>query len=163
MHFFHSPNPNASVLQVFANADIAILDQNLEYASVTVLGTDIIAALVADGFKGLLCIRSANGAEEDVQQYLQSGAHCFLDKAMSPKATVQTIVAAYVHHHGLPPSRSKDLLQAGPSQGTRSQSRLSQCHMFQDEEVPCITPPPGLRGEAWGPIAPVPGATHDRA
>ena len=80
---------------VAAGADVAILDQNLEFESQTVLGSDLVSELIANGYPGLLCIRSANGSESDQALYRASGAHCFLDKGLAPAEMVQRVTSAY--------------------------------------------------------------------
>ena len=80
---------------VAAGADVAILDQNLVFESQTVLGSDLVRELIADGYPGLLCIRSANGSESDQALYRASGAHCFLDKDLPPAETVRRLTSAY--------------------------------------------------------------------
>ena len=76
-------------------ADIAVLDQNLEYEGETVLGTTIMGELLAAGFQGLLCIRSANTSPPDVDLYERSGAHCVIDKTVPARKMIQQIVTKY--------------------------------------------------------------------
>ena len=80
---------------VAAGADVAILDQNLEFESQTVLGSDLVRELIANGYLGLLCIRSANDSESDQALYRASGAHCFLDKGLAPAEMVRQVTSAY--------------------------------------------------------------------
>ena len=80
---------------VAAGADVAILDQNLDFESQTVLGSDLVRELIANRYPGLLCIRSANGSESDQALYRASGAHCFLDKGLAPAEMVQRVTSAY--------------------------------------------------------------------
>eukprot|EP00667_Euglena_gracilis_P007068 EG_transcript_7130 len=56
------------------NADVVILDQHLVYGRATYHGTDLARRLLAQGFAGLICIRSGDDTEEDQQRYLASGA-----------------------------------------------------------------------------------------
>ena len=80
-----------------ANADIAILDQHLEYGGETnILGTDLVAQLVEGEFQGLICMRSANVAKHDRTKYAQAGAHCTFGKDVLMKQMVQEMKAAYV-------------------------------------------------------------------
>ena len=85
------------VSEVLAGAHIAILDQHLEYGgNNNVLGTDIARRLVAQGYSGLMCIRSANMASEDQEQYAEAGAHCWFGKDMIMKDMVKALKAAYL-------------------------------------------------------------------
>ena len=81
-----------------AVADIAILDQNMDFGCEIVYGTTLVQGLLNAGFQGLLCIRSANATASDAAGYRLSGAHCVLDKAMAPKEMVAQISDAYVAH-----------------------------------------------------------------
>ena len=76
-------------------ADIALIDQNLEYADKTYLGTDLVEQLVEQGFKGLLCIRSANSSDADEQMYRQKGAHCVLGKDLRGSEMVEGLARAW--------------------------------------------------------------------
>ena len=81
--------------------DIAILDQNLEFgAKDNVTGTDIIAQLLHKKFKGLICVRSGNAADEDIALYRGSGAHCVFGKDVSVREMVEDLKVAYVQHTG---------------------------------------------------------------
>eukprot|EP00668_Euglena_longa_P043232 GGOE01057355.1.p1 GENE.GGOE01057355.1~~GGOE01057355.1.p1 ORF type:complete len:680 (-),score=145.73 GGOE01057355.1:139-2148(-) len=62
-----------------AEADIVILDQNLQYSHLH-LGSDIARRLVQSGFSGFICLRSANDSVEDRELYMSSGAHCCFGK-----------------------------------------------------------------------------------
>ena len=85
------------VSEVLAGAHIAILDQHLEYGGDSnVLGTDIARRLVAQGYSGLMCIRSANMASVDQEHYAQAGAHCWFGKDMIMKEMVKALKAAYL-------------------------------------------------------------------
>ena len=89
------------VRAALADADIAILDQHLEYgADANVLGTDIIRELKAKGFRGLCCVRSGNVAPEDLQLCADAGADCAFGKEMPMRQMVQELKAAYVAHTG---------------------------------------------------------------
>ena len=76
-------------------ADIAILDQNIDLEGAEYKGTDLVAELLARGFRGLLCIRSANTSEAEVQRYLQSGAHCVLGKELRRSEMLEQLTLAY--------------------------------------------------------------------
>ena len=63
---------NLFVKAAASSAHIAILDQHLEYGGESnILGSDLMRALVATGFRGLLCMRSGNVAAEDQQLYFE--------------------------------------------------------------------------------------------
>ena len=76
-------------------ADIVITDENLVYASGTYLGSDLLAQFVEQGFRGLLCTRSANCSAEDVDKYHSKGAHCVLMKDMSGREMMESIAHSY--------------------------------------------------------------------
>eukprot|EP00667_Euglena_gracilis_P003334 EG_transcript_3343 len=89
-----------------AAADVAILDrrrrslrwpaQHLDWPCGSVgLGTDLVRLLLQAGFRGLICIRSANMSEEDTHQYFAAGAHCVLDKLLSRSQTTATLATQY--------------------------------------------------------------------
>eukprot|EP00670_Eutreptiella_braarudii_P010244 CAMPEP_0174315012 /NCGR_PEP_ID=MMETSP0810-20121108/6004_1 /TAXON_ID=73025 ORGANISM="Eutreptiella gymnastica-like, Strain CCMP1594" /NCGR_SAMPLE_ID=MMETSP0810 /ASSEMBLY_ACC=CAM_ASM_000659 /LENGTH=704 /DNA_ID=CAMNT_0015424259 /DNA_START=55 /DNA_END=2169 /DNA_ORIENTATION=+ len=80
------------------DADIVILDQHLEYGGeANILGTDLVAELVAKRFTGLICMRSANVADEDVRAYWAAGAHCVFGKDMLMKDMIQQMKREYLH------------------------------------------------------------------
>ena len=121
---------------VSAGADVAILDQNLQFESQTLLGSDLVRELIADGYLGLLCIRSANGSECDQALYRSSGAHCFLDKILTPAEMVRCITSAYRSHTAAhqrrtseaPTSASTERTQeevAGPSHEQQDRYKVS--------------------------------------
>ena len=76
-------------------ADIVILDQHLVYPKASYTGTGLMEQLVARGFQGLICTRSANSSEAEVEMYTRSGAKCILHKDMSGPEMVRTIAEAY--------------------------------------------------------------------
>jgi hypothetical protein len=76
-------------------ADIVIMDENLVYASGTYLGSDLLVQFVEQGFRGLLCTRSANCSAEDVDKYHSKGAHCVLMKDMSGWEMMKSIAHSY--------------------------------------------------------------------
>ena len=88
------------VAAALADGDIVVCDQNLEYEGGAVLGTDLVHRLVADGFRGLLCIHSANDAKEDVAHYLASGAHVTVGKGTPPKEMVKALKQGFLTHVG---------------------------------------------------------------
>eukprot|EP00667_Euglena_gracilis_P005029 EG_transcript_5060 len=82
--------------QTLLGADIAILDQHLDWPSGTpFLGTDLVRMLLGAGFRGLICIRSANVSEWDTRNYFAAGAHCVLDKLLDRAQMVATLTTQY--------------------------------------------------------------------
>eukprot|EP00466_Bigelowiella_natans_P016915 jgi/Bigna1/142456/aug1.70_g17164 len=67
-----------------AGCHACILDQNLEYGSDCVYGTDIAYQLAELKFKGLIYIRSANNDTMDIQFYKEKGAFGTMCKSMTP-------------------------------------------------------------------------------
>eukprot|EP00667_Euglena_gracilis_P003172 EG_transcript_3181 len=84
----------AFVTATLAEADIAILDQNLQYATPR-LGTDVAQRLVRSGFAGFICLRSANDSAEDRALYMRSGAHCCFGKDLLGRQLMDELKAAY--------------------------------------------------------------------
>ena len=113
---FQSILPNeipGSVIQVFGKTltdvavfkravaercDIAIVDQNLTFPGAEVKGTDLIKELLAAGYEGLACVRSANCTDADQKEYLECGAHCAIDKNVRWPEMVQLLGNAYANH-----------------------------------------------------------------
>ena len=86
---------SATLLQ----ADIAILDQHLEYGPDTnTLGTDLVKKLLSLGFPGLIRIRSANSAPEDLELYFKAGAHVVFGKDEPMAKMILRMKQAYVRH-----------------------------------------------------------------
>ena len=78
-----------------AEGDVVIVDQHLDFSGADVLGTDVVEELVAAGYRGLVCMRSANASACDVAKYLASGAHCVLPKEARPKDAVALLSREY--------------------------------------------------------------------
>jgi len=108
-HLFHSASPGAVrlfglsagdidtfVLAALQEADIVICDQNLDIGGQSFRGTELISSLVAEGFAGLLCMRSADTTPEDVALYRSCGAHCTLGKDLTYAEFLTGIKLAYV-------------------------------------------------------------------
>ena len=84
------------VSRALEDADIVILDQNLEYGGDNnILGTDLVVELTEQRFQGLICMRSANVSDEDIQLYMAAGAHCVFGKEMLMKNMVEQMKQAY--------------------------------------------------------------------
>ena len=84
---------------VLTEGDIAILDQHLEYGGDTnLLGTDIVANLLHEGFQGLICMRSGNTADDDLSAYRMAGADCVFGKDMPMKQMIARMKEAYHTH-----------------------------------------------------------------
>jgi len=85
-------------LEALQNADVLIVDQYLDYDGACFLGTTVIRQLLAEGFAGLVAIRSANVSRKDQLAYFSHGAHCVIGKDVPPKEMLDMIGAAYVQH-----------------------------------------------------------------
>eukprot|EP00667_Euglena_gracilis_P001628 EG_transcript_1628 len=116
-------------------ADIVILDQHLEFAAGSVLGTDVIAELRKRYFRGLICIRSAADSPEDRRAYAACGAHHAIGKDVRGRVMVEELKAAYLR------------FKVGPHAMTQA-SMLSLIQMEDD----CFTrtpAPPDDKRWAW--------------
>ena len=82
---------------VAEQCDIAIVDQNLSFPGVEIKGTDLIKEILAAGYGGLACVRSANCTDADQREYLESGAHCAIDKDARWPEMVQLLARAYAN------------------------------------------------------------------
>eukprot|EP00668_Euglena_longa_P010458 GGOE01012665.1.p1 GENE.GGOE01012665.1~~GGOE01012665.1.p1 ORF type:complete len:340 (-),score=81.45 GGOE01012665.1:726-1745(-) len=87
----------AFVAVALAEADIVIMDQNLQYSRLH-LGSDIARRLVQSGFGGFICLRSANDSVEDRALYLSSGAHCCFGKDLPCTQLVAELKERYCSH-----------------------------------------------------------------
>ena len=85
-------------LYVAEQCDIAIVDQNLSFPGAEVKGTDLIKEILAAGYGGLACVRSANCTDADQREYLECGAHCTIDKDMRWREMAQLLANAYANH-----------------------------------------------------------------
>ena len=74
---------------------ICIIDQNLEYQDIKVLGTDITRSLINEGFTGLIFIRSANDDFESVGEYRQTGATGYIRKDMTVEDAAEDLARQY--------------------------------------------------------------------
>ena len=83
---------------VTEQCDIAIVDQNLSFPGAEVKGTDLIKEILAAGYGGLACVRSANCTDADQREYLECGAHCAIDKDMRWREMAQLLANAYANH-----------------------------------------------------------------
>eukprot|EP00667_Euglena_gracilis_P004828 EG_transcript_4857 len=77
-------------------ADIVILDYHLDYGSASFLGTDVLRTLLARGFRGFSCIRSANASPHEETLFIEAGAHCCIGKDVHPGAMAKALMAAYL-------------------------------------------------------------------
>jgi CheY-like chemotaxis protein/signal transduction histidine kinase len=105
-------------LEALQNADVLIVDQYLDYDGACFLGTTVIRQLLADGFPGLIAIRSANGSRKDQLAYFSHGAHCVIGKDVPPKELLDMISEAYVQHVHLQ-------REAGPQSGGRRRAEAA--------------------------------------
>eukprot|EP00669_Euglena_mutabilis_P011485 TRINITY_DN6117_c0_g1_i2.p1 TRINITY_DN6117_c0_g1~~TRINITY_DN6117_c0_g1_i2.p1 ORF type:complete len:518 (+),score=90.83 TRINITY_DN6117_c0_g1_i2:217-1554(+) len=87
------------VARAIEGADVVIVDQHLDYQEPH-LGTDVVRRLRQMGYKGLICIRSADDSPEDQRRYAASGAHCSVGKDVPGPEMVAHLIAAYHDLHG---------------------------------------------------------------
>eukprot|EP00667_Euglena_gracilis_P003783 EG_transcript_3794 len=98
VHCFGASDPDIErfLSLALAEANVVILDQHLDSESAgTHYGTDLVQQLLAAGYSGLACIRSANDSPEDRARYTASGAHCTVGKDVSGARMVEQLAAAY--------------------------------------------------------------------
>ena len=129
---------------VLQRANVAILDQNLQYAEKTYLGTDLAKKLLAGGFTGLLCIRSADCSDDEVEWYAQNGAHCAIDKASGPDVMVHQLMRAYAAHTATEtaePGRQSSSRYAlrGPGHRRHLAMQVLPSSPFVSSQGPCAT------------------------
>eukprot|EP00668_Euglena_longa_P043699 GGOE01058184.1.p2 GENE.GGOE01058184.1~~GGOE01058184.1.p2 ORF type:complete len:374 (+),score=82.38 GGOE01058184.1:1166-2287(+) len=109
------------------DSDIVVLDQYLEYDGDMYYGTSVAEELVQQGYKGLICIRSANASPDDEEVYRQHGAHCVIGKEVRAQQMVRQLHAAYIEHNHNP--------------RTFTLSSLPHCHTGSDLHTsPMSTP-----------------------
>ena len=82
-------------------SDIVIMDQNLDYGTVTIKGTELVKQFLEARYRGLICIRSANDEDDDREEYTAAGAHCVFGKDITIKKMAREMKVAYVRHKGL--------------------------------------------------------------
>lgn len=70
---------------------VLILDENLDFGSELIKGTDIFRSLRSQHFRGVIAIRSGNDSREDTAHYLMSGADAVLSKTMNVDALAAKI------------------------------------------------------------------------
>ena len=78
-----------------ARANIVILDQNVDVPGKELLGTEVAAELLEEGYQGFLCIRSANSTEADVELSRRSGAHWHVSKDVPVPKMVKMLQREY--------------------------------------------------------------------
>ena len=107
----HEVDADLFLSAALADGDIAILDQHLEFGGeANILGTDLVARLVAGGFRGLICMRSGNVAAGDRAQYHAAGAHCVFGKDAGMAQVAEQLKAAYVRHVALAAGPGSDVV-----------------------------------------------------
>ena len=109
-------------------ADIAILDQNIQFDKTCFYGTALSTQLLELGFAGLVCIRSANTSGEDIAAYKSCGAHFIIDKSVPVGSMVQQLEKAYLSHsssHRVSGSSSNSYLSHSTSHRAPSNSSCS--------------------------------------
>jgi CheY-like chemotaxis protein len=71
---------------------VCILDQNMEYKEGVIRGTEVVAALRREGFKGVVLIRSANDDNASGLVYRAAGANGYLSKSAPVKELALDVV-----------------------------------------------------------------------
>ena len=66
-------------------ASIIVLDQNIDFISDIIYGTDIAKLLRNNGYNGIILIRSANDNDSDENIYIDAGADGIISKTISIK------------------------------------------------------------------------------
>jgi DNA-binding NarL/FixJ family response regulator len=136
VHTFGSHEADVEVFlsQASRNADIVILDQHLLYSHEH-LGTDLVRKLLARGYGGMVCIRSADDSAEDVALYARSGAHCSFGKDLLGQEVMEQLKAIYVQLR-----RSSQLLSATTLNLHVRDSSTSNIPFSTTRTSPQITP-----------------------
>eukprot|EP00667_Euglena_gracilis_P002539 EG_transcript_2540 len=88
--------------EALAGAHIVVMDQHLDYKPFSYLGTDLVGQLLGNGFRGLVCIRSANNAPEDTELFWRSGAHCVIPKDLPARGMVAELLVQYARYQHPP-------------------------------------------------------------
>eukprot|EP00667_Euglena_gracilis_P005485 EG_transcript_5524 len=142
------------------DADVVILDQHLEFKDEMTYGTDLVKELVAGGFGGLVCIRSANDSPEDCAHYTASGAHCVLGKDMLGPRMMEELAAAYARYIALAPSKRTP----NPSSTKSSLSPLMDASCPLDlPPIPASPPWAGGDNERMQPLLDFEAPSEDQA
>ena len=63
---------------------VCMFDQNMDYPEGFVTGTELSSQLRAQGFGGLIVIRSANDSAKSLKQYCDAGADAAISKSARP-------------------------------------------------------------------------------
>eukprot|EP00668_Euglena_longa_P010208 GGOE01012384.1.p1 GENE.GGOE01012384.1~~GGOE01012384.1.p1 ORF type:complete len:408 (-),score=109.15 GGOE01012384.1:1007-2155(-) len=87
-------------------ADIVILDQHLDYASESFLGTSILADLLQCGCHAFICVRSASVVQGNDGAFRAAGANCALGKDLRPDEFFRTLKQLYKGFIALPSASS---------------------------------------------------------
>eukprot|EP00667_Euglena_gracilis_P002064 EG_transcript_2064 len=97
-----------------SQADVVVLDQHLEAADVMTYGTDLVGELLSHGYRGLVCIRSANDSAEDRLKYTASGAHCFFGKDVPGSRMMDELAMSYAATFAFNPPNAVDDMTSLP-------------------------------------------------
>ena len=118
---------------VLSDGDIAICDQNLEFQTGTVYGTELLKQLKECGFPGLMCIHSSNDSPEDLETYAAAGAHLSLSKGMAVRDLVKSLRQAYGQY-----------IAAGPCRADGTWSRGTASHVTRSPSMSPTSAPHGI-------------------
>ena len=110
--------------KALASADIAILDQHLDWPGACHQGDELVRQLISDGFRGLLGIRSGNTSKKDVKRYRKAGCHFVLGKELASVDFLRDIKEAYLKHRNATPSSDMPIPSSSGTQVIRRPSRL---------------------------------------
>ena len=120
----------AFVPAALRQADIVVCDQNLDFDGRIFYGTDLVERLLRGGFRGLLCIHSANDSPEDIAKYKASGAHVCISKGMRIGQILDILKDAYLQ---LPAARQS---ASDTSPAPSSQVSQTLCETCSDDGSP---------------------------
>jgi hypothetical protein len=100
-----------------------VVDQHLVYSQ-NYLGTDLVRQLLSRGFRGMMCIRSADDSSEDATLYARAGAHCSFGKDLLGQDVMEQLKYTYVQlqRAGQLPQTSPSDMEISPSMGDRPAS-----------------------------------------
>ena len=126
--------------QTLAEADIAILDKNLDFPGNHTSGLDLVEQLRSASFDGLLCIRSGNTSEKDTADYLAAGAHCTVGKEVPMSETIALIKAAYLVHVNSSVARARHAWHSGKVQASAQGATSSATKSSKKPKAPFAKP-----------------------
>eukprot|EP00669_Euglena_mutabilis_P012603 TRINITY_DN7252_c0_g1_i1.p2 TRINITY_DN7252_c0_g1~~TRINITY_DN7252_c0_g1_i1.p2 ORF type:complete len:114 (-),score=28.29 TRINITY_DN7252_c0_g1_i1:147-488(-) len=99
VHVYGAEESDAELFPAVAaeHADVVVIDQHLDYRE-THLGTTVVRQLLLMGYRGLVCVRSADGTPADLELYEASGAHLYIGKDVGGDEMIGRLATAYHKH-----------------------------------------------------------------